>query len=102
VSKEALGNVTSGLANHADLVSGLVTELTAKVSNTSADSIQKLSGNMSNALNSITESIVKIESSQQQLNSDLSKSINELTSKTEKTTESIKSLKETLNSTVSI
>ena len=36
------------------------------------------------------------------LNSDLSKSINELTSKTEKTTDSINSLKETLNSTVSI
>ena len=102
VSKEALGNVTSGLANHAELVTGLVTELTDKVSNTSSDSIQKLSGNMSNALNSINESIVKIESSQQQLNSDLSKSINELTSKTEKTTDSINSLKETLNSTVSI
>ena len=37
VSKEALGNVTAGLENHANLVSGLVTELTQTVSKTSAD-----------------------------------------------------------------
>ena len=44
----------------------------------------------------------KIESSQEKLNSSLSNAINDLSAKTEKTTDSINSLKETLNSTVSL
>ena len=102
VSKEALGNVTSGLENHANLVSGLVTELTQKVSTTSADSIKDLSTQIGNALKSVNESVEKIESSQEKLNLSLSNAINDLSSKTEKTTDSINSLKETLNSTVSL
>ena len=89
VSKEALGNVTSGLENHANLVSGLVTELTQKVSTTSADSIKDLSTQIGNALKSVNESVEKIESSQEKLNSSLSNAINDLSSKTEKTTDSI-------------
>tara|TARA_B100001989_G_C24526655_1_gene459050 strand:+ start:155 stop:772 length:618 start_codon:yes stop_codon:yes gene_type:complete len=102
VSKEALGKVTTGLENHANLVSGLVTELTQKVSTTSADSIKDLSTQIGNALKSVNESVEKIESSQEKLNSSLSNAINDLSSKTEKTTDSINSLKETLNSTVSL
>lgn len=102
VSKEALGKVTTGLENHANLVSGLVTELTHKVSTTSADSIKDLSTQIGNALKSVNESVEKIESSQEKLNSSLSNAINDLSSKTEKTTDSINSLKETLNSTVSL
>ena len=102
VSKEALGNVTTGLENHANLVSGLVTELTQKVSTTSADSIKDLSNQIGNALKSVNESVEKIESSQEKLNSSLSNAINDLSAKTEKTTDSINSLKETLNSTVSL
>ncbi len=102
VSKEALGKVTTGLENHANLVSGLVTELTQKVSTTSADSIKELSTQIGNALKSVNESVEKIESSQEKLNSSLSNAINDLSSKTEKTTDSINSLKETLNSTVSL
>ena len=102
VSKEALGNVTTGLENHANLVSGLVTELTQKVSTTSADSIKDLSNQIGSALKSVNESVEKIESSQEKLNSSLSNAINDLSSKTEKTTDSINSLKETLNSTVSL
>tara|TARA_B100000886_G_scaffold339715_1_gene306017 strand:- start:3311 stop:3928 length:618 start_codon:yes stop_codon:yes gene_type:complete len=102
VSKEALGNVTTGLENHANLVSGLVTELTQKVSTTSADSIKDLSNQIGSALNSVNESVEKIESSQEKLNSSLSNAINDLSAKTEKTTDSINSLKETLNSTVSL
>ena len=102
VSKEALGNVTTGLENHANLVSGLVTELTQKVSTTSADSIKDLSNQIGSALKSVNESVEKIESSQEKLNSSLSNAINDLSAKTEKTTDSINSLKETLNSTVSL
>ena len=102
VSKEALGKVTTGLENHANLVSGLVTELTQKVSTRSADSIKDLSTQIGNALKSVNESVEKIESSQEKLNSSLSNAINDLSSKTEKTTDSINSLKETLNSTVSL
>ena len=102
VSKEALGNVTTGLENHANLVSGLVTELTQKVSTTSADSIKDLTNQIGSALKSVNESVEKIESSQEKLNSSLSNAINDLSSKTEKTTDSINSLKETLNSTVSL
>ena len=102
VSKEALGKVTTGLENHANLVSGLVTELTQKVSTTSADSIKDLSTQIGNALKSVNESVEKIESSQEKLNLSLSNAINDLSSKTEKTTDSINSLKETLNSTVSL
>ena len=102
VSKEALGNVTTGLENHANLVSGLVTELTQKVSTTSADSIKDLSNQIGSALKSVNESVEKIESSQEKLNSSLSNAINDLSAKTEKTTDSIISLKETLNSTVSL
>ncbi len=102
VSKEALGNVTTGLENHATLVSGLVTELTQKVSTTSADSIKDLSNQIGSALKSVNESVEKIESSQEKLNSSLSNAINDLSAKTEKTTDSINSLKETLNSTVSL
>ena len=102
VSKEALGNVTTGLENHANLVSGLVTELTQKVSKTSADSIKDLSNQIGSALKSVNESVEKIESSQEKLNSSLSNAINDLSAKTEKTTDSINSLKETLNSTVSL
>ena len=102
VSKEALGKVTTGLENHANLVSGLVTELTQKVSTTSSDSIKDLSTQIGNALKSVNESVEKIESSQEKLNSSLSNAINDLSSKTEKTTDSINSLKETLNSTVSL
>jgi|TARA_B100000085_G_scaffold186086_1_gene170081 ABC-type transporter Mla subunit MlaD len=102
VSKEALGNVTSGLENHANLVSGLVTELTQKVSQTSADSIKDLSTQIVSSLKSVNDSVEKIETSQEKLNSSLSSAINDLSAKTEKTTDSIKSLKETLNSTVSL
>ena len=102
VSKEALGSVTTGLENHANLVSGLVTELTQKVSTTSADSIKDLSNQIGSALKSVNESVEKIESSQEKLNSSLSNAINDLSAKTEKTTDSINSLKETLNSTVSL
>ena len=102
VSKEALGNVTTGLENHANLVSGLITELTQKVSTTSADSIKDLSNQIGSALKSVNESVEKIESSQEKLNSSLSNAINDLSAKTEKTTDSINSLKETLNSTVSL
>ena len=102
VSKEALGNVTTGLENHANLVSGLVTELTQKVSTTSADSIKDLSNQIGSALKNVNESVQKIESSQEKLNSSLSNAINDLSAKTEKTTDSINSLKETLNSTVSL
>ena len=102
VSKEALGNVTSGLENHANLVSGLVTELTEKVSQTSADSIKDLSTQIVSSLKSVNDSVEKIETSQEKLNSSLSSAINDLSAKTEKTTDSIKSLKETLNSTVSL
>ena len=102
VSKEALGNVTSGLENHANLVSGLVTELTQKVSHTSADSIKDLSTQIVSSLKSVNDSVEKIETSQEKLNSSLSSAINDLSAKTEKTTDSIKSLKETLNSTVSL
>jgi len=102
VSKEALGNVTSGLENHANLVSGLVTELTEKVSQTSADSIKDLSTQIVISLKSVNDSVEKIETSQEKLNSSLSSAINDLSAKTEKTTDSIKSLKETLNSTVSL
>ena len=102
VSKEALGNVTSGLENHANLVSGLVTELTQKVSQTSADSIKDLSTQIVSSLKSVNDSVEKIETSQEKLNSSLSSAISDLSAKTEKTTDSIKSLKETLNSTVSL
>ena len=102
VSKEALGNVTSGLENHANLVSGLVTDLTQKVSQTSADSIKDLSTQIVSSLKSVNDSVEKIETSQEKLNSSLSSAINDLSAKTEKTTDSIKSLKETLNSTVSL
>ena len=102
VSKEALGNVTSGLENHANLVSGLVTELTQKVSQTSVDSIKDLSTQIVSSLKSVNDSVEKIETSQEKLNSSLSSAINDLSAKTEKTTDSIKSLKETLNSTVSL
>ena len=102
VSKEALGNVTTGLENHATLVSGLVTELTQKVSTTSAESIKDLSNQIGSALKNVKESVQKIESSQEKLNSSLSNAINDLSAKTEKTTDSINSLKETLNSTVSL
>ena len=102
VSKEALGNVTTGLENHATLVSGLVTELTQKVSTTSAESIKDLSNQIGSALKNVNESVQKIESSQEKLNSSLSNAINDLSAKTEKTTDSINSLKETLNSTVSL
>ena len=102
VSKEALGNVTSGLENHANLVSGLVTDLTQKVSQTSADSIKDLSTQIVSSLKSVNDSVEKIETSQAKLNSSLSSAINDLSAKTEKTTDSIKSLKETLNSTVSL
>ena len=102
VSKEALGNVTAGLENHANLVSGLVTELTQKVSQTSADSIKDLSTQIVSSLKSVNDSVEKIETSQEKLNSSLSSAINDLSAKTEKTTDSIKSLKETLNSTVSL
>ena len=102
VSKEALGNVTSGLENHANLVSGLVTDLTQKVSQTSADSIKDLTTQIVSSLNSVNDSVEKIETSQAKLNSSLSSAINDLSAKTEKTTDSIKSLKETLNSTVSL
>ena len=102
VSKEALGNVTSGLENHANLVSGLVTDLTQKVSQTSADSIKDLTTQIVSSLNSVNDSVEKIETSQEKLNSSLSSAINDLSAKTEKTTDSIKSLKETLNSTVSL
>ena len=102
VSKEALGNVTSGLENHANLVSGLVTELTQKVSQTSADSIKDISTQIVSSLKSVNDSVEKIETSQEKLNASLSSAINDLSAKTEKTTDSIKSLKETLNSTVSL
>lgn len=102
VSKEALGNVTAGLENHANLVSGLVTELTQTVSKTSADSIKELTDQMVSSLKSINDSVGNIESSQEKLNSSLSTAISDLSSKTEKTTDSINSLKETLNSTVSL
>ena len=102
VSKEALGNVTSGLENHANLVSGLVTDLTQKVSQTSADSIKDLTTQIVSSLKSVNDSVEKIETSQAKLNSSLSSAINDLSAKTEKTTDSIKSLKETLNSTVSL
>ena len=102
VSKEALGNVTSGLENHANLVSGLVTDLTQKVSQTSADSIKDLTTQIVSSLKSVNDSVERIESSQERLNSSLSSAINDLSAKTEKTTDSIKSLKETLNSTVSL
>ena len=102
VSKEALGKVTTGLENHANLVSGLVTELTQKVSTTSAESIKDLSNQIGSALKNVNESVQKIESSQEKLNSSLSNAINDLSAKTEKTTDSINSLKETLNSTVSL
>lgn len=102
VSKEALGNVTSGLENHANLVSGLVTDLTQKVSQTSADSIKDLTTQIVSSLKSVNDSVEKIETSQEKLNSSLSSAINDLSAKTEKTTDSIKSLKETLNSTVSL
>ncbi len=102
VSKEALGNVTAGLENHANLVSGLVTELTQTVSKTSADSIKELTDQIVSSLKSVNDSVGNIESSQEKLNSSLSTAISDLSSKTEKTTDSINSLKETLNSTVSL
>ena len=53
-------------------------------------------------LENFNDSVEKIETSQEKLNSSLSSAINDLSAKTEKTTDSIKSLKETLNSTVSL
>ena len=102
VSKEALGNVTSGLENHANLVSGLVNDSVEKIETSNADSIKDLSTQIVSSLKSVNDSVEKIETSQEKLNSSLSSAINDLSAKTEKTTDSIKSLKETLNSTVSL
>ena len=64
VSKEALGKVTSGLENHATLVTGMIDTLTAKVTNTSADSIKGITDKVSEAMNDINNAVSKIEISQ--------------------------------------
>ena len=64
VSKEALGKVTSGLENHATLVTGMIDTLTAKVTNTSAESIKGITDKVSEAMNDINNAVSKIEISQ--------------------------------------
>ena len=64
VSKEALGKVTSGLENHATLVTGMIDTLTAKVTNTSAESIKGITDKVSAAMNDINDAVSKIETSQ--------------------------------------
>ncbi len=64
VSKEALGKVTTGLANHATKVSSMVDDLTAKVTETSAESIKGITEKVSEAMNDINTAVSKIEISQ--------------------------------------
>ena len=64
VSKEALGKVTSGLENHATLVTGMIDTLTAKVTNTSAESIKGITDKVSQAMDNINDAVSKIETSQ--------------------------------------
>ena len=64
VSKEALGKVTTGLANHAEKVTSMVDELTAKVTETSAQSIKGITDKVSEAMSDINDAVSKIETSQ--------------------------------------
>ena len=64
VSKEALGKVTTGLANHATKVTTMVDDLTAKVTETSAESIKGITDKVSEAMNDINNAVSKIETSQ--------------------------------------
>ena len=58
VSKEALGKVTTGLANHAEKVTSMVDELTAKVTNTSAESIKSITDKVAEAMKDINTAAV--------------------------------------------
>ncbi len=102
VSKEALGKVTSGLENHATLVTGMIDTLTAKVTNTSAESIKGITDKVSEAMNDINNAVSKIETSQNSLKDNLTESISKLSESTENTNKSISSLKEALKNMVSL
>ena len=102
VSKEALGNVTSGLENHATLVTGMIDTLTAKVTNTSAESIKGITDKVSEAMDNINDAVSKIETSQNSLKDNLTESISKLSESTDNTNKSISSLKESLKNMVSL
>ena len=102
VSKEALGKVTSGLENHATLVTGMIDTLTAKVTNTSAESIKGITDKVSAAMDNINDAVSKIETSQNSLKDNLKESISKLSESTDNTNKSINSLQESLKNMVSL
>ena len=102
VSKEALGKVTTGLANHANKVTTMVDDLTGKVTDTSAESIKAITDKVSDAMNDINNAVSKIETSQNSLKDNLKESISKLSESTDNTNKSINSLKESLKNMVSL
>ena len=102
VSKEALGKVTTGLANHAAKVTSMVDELTAKVTETSAESIKGITDKVSEAMNDINDAVSKIETSQDNLNTNLNDSLSNLATNTENTNQSIISLKKAMQEMVTL
>ena len=80
----------------------MVDELTAKVTETSAESIKGITDKVSAAMNDINDAVSKIETSQDNLNTNLNDSLSNLATNTENTNQSIISLKKAMQEMVTL
>jgi len=102
VSAKALGGVTEGLQAHATSVATLVTNLSTKVSETSAASISELGIKASEAIKEVADQVAKVEAAQLESVKVTNEAIAKLKEEMSQTSKSIKELQETLKSTVTL